>query len=408
MSKRFLIILIVILLLIALAGGLFFWLKLKPTNIPPPPTTPPTEDLSGFPVAPPLTNPEPEPTSTPPDLPLPNGNPDQNGSETPSILTRLSATSVSGATLLDGTMVYLEEETGNLFQTTNGQDNKQLTKSVLPTVAKAWWGRTKDTLTLIAQYLNPQGLVTTFRGTYNLKTSTSTEPVDLVGATIPNVSALGVAISPNRERQVSLLTTPSGVTGVITELATGKVQTLFTSSLKNWLVAWPAPTVITLSPRASAGVPGWLYFLNPNTGVLTRVLADQPGLTTLVNPAGSKLIYNRGLGDLRLYSVKDSATTLLTVATLPEKCVWASDAITLYCAVPTNPPPAQYPDTWWSGEVSFNDSFWQVNTETGEAKIILASQTPTLDAINPILDEGGDRLIFIDKLSGQLWSLDLQ
>ena len=411
MSKRFLIILTILVLLLAVVGGLIFWFKW----MAPAPTDPeeaPLGDLSGFPVSDPLTNPEPISTPDPSDpttSPLPPGeDPTPTNPELLGLLTKLSPTSVAGATLLSGAVIYLEKGTGNLYRTTDGRDNQKLTENTLPEVSKVWWGKSKDKLHLIAQYLNPQKAVTTFRGTYSLKTATTSAPIDLVGGEIPNVSALGVALPPNQDQQISLLETPDGVSGVVTEFATGKVRTLFSSHFKNWSIAWPAPTVITLSPRAAAGSPSPLYFLNPNTSTLTRVLADQLGLTSLVNPTGTKLVYSRGLSDLRLYSVKDSATTLLTIATLPEKCVWASDAVTLYCAVPASPLSSQYPDTWWSGEVSFNDSFWQINTETGDAKIILASQTPALDGINLLLDEARGRLIFTDKLSGQLWALDLQ
>ena len=70
---------------------------------------------------------------------------------------------------------------------------------------------------------------------------------------------------------------------------------------------------------------------------------------------------------------------------------------------------AQYPDDWWSGEVTFNDNLWRVNTDTGEAKIIWSNQPGnSFDAINLILDEADKRLIFTDRWSAILWSLDLR
>ncbi|MEK7622189.1 MAG: hypothetical protein AAB415_03340 [Patescibacteria group bacterium] len=422
MNKRFLIFFSLIILTLALIGGIIFWVKINDRNDQPVIPTPAETPLTGFPVSDPNTNPEPapmdgpgEPPTATPDVP-PAITP--TGSAAATVLTKLSPTPVSGAVLLfrtssttPATIIYLEEATGNLFRTeSDGRNNQKLTENSLPRVARAWWGRSRlaksDTLTLIAQYLDHQEAVVTLRGTYNLLATSSAE---LLGNAIPGVAAHGLAIAPAGDRFFALTNTPTGVNGAITETSTGKVRTIFTSHFKNWTVSWPAPAIITLMPRAAAGVSGTLYFLNPTSGVLTRVLAGELGLTTLVNPAGTKVLYARGLSALQIYSPRDNKTTSLTIDTFPEKCVWAKDNVTIYCAVPNDPAEAQYPDQWWSGEVSFNDSFWQVNTDTGEAKIVFANNSAganrRLDAINLILDETGERLIFTDRSTGELWSL---
>ena len=186
-------------------------------------------------------------------------------------------------------------------------------------------------------------------------------------------------------------------------------MTIFTSPLRYWQVSWPAPAIVALAPRAAGELPGTLYFLNPDTGVLARVFDETLGLTTLVNPAGTKVLYGQGLSALKLYSIRDRATKSFIIATLPEKCVWASDSITIYCAAPNLPAAAQYPDDWWSGETTFIDNLWRVNTDTGEARIIWSNRPGnSFDAINLILDEADKRLIFTDRWSATLWSLDLR
>ena len=419
MNKRLLIAISLIVLILALAGGILFLVNRPSKNSPPP--TPVETPLSGFPFSPPVVN-EAPPT---PDVPISPVEIIPINLLPPPInisgLTKLAPTAIAGAVLLPRsssttppTLIYLEESTGNLFRVApEGQNNQPLTINSLPGVAHAWWGiarnKKDDTLVLLAQYLDSREAPATFRGTYNLK-ATTTEPTDLVGAVIPNISAGGIAVSPNRDRFFSLIDTATGVNGTVTDLLTGKIRAIFTSSLKSWTVSWPSATVITLVPRANAETPGALYFLNPETGVLTRILGDKLGLTTLVNQSGTKVLYGQGLGTLTVYSTRAGETRALTIATLPEKCVWASDAVTIYCAVPNSPSRvAQYPDDWWQGEVTFNDSFWQVDTNTGEAKIIFTNNSSgsnnNLDAINLILDEVGKRLIFTDRWSATLWSL---
>ncbi|MFH1170347.1 MAG: hypothetical protein V1704_02210 [Candidatus Vogelbacteria bacterium] len=426
MNKRLLIAISLIVLILALAGGILFLVNRPSKNSPPP--APVETPLSGFPVSPPVVNEAPvDVSSSTPITPINLFPPPINISG----LTKLAPTAVAGAVLLPrvssttpSTLIYLEESTGNLFRVAiDGQNNQQLTINSLPGVARAWWGvarnKKDDTLVLLAQSLNHQQALTTFRGAYNLK-ATSTEPTDLIGAAIPDVSAGGIAVSPNRDRFFSLTNTPTGlpdgkagVSGTVTDLFTGKIRTIFTSRLKSWVVNWPSASIITLVPRASAEAPGTLYFLNPETGVLTRVLGEKFGLTALVNQSGTKVLYGQGLGALAVYSTRDGDTRVLTIATLPEKCVWASDVVTLYCAVPNSPSITnQYPDDWWRGEVAFNDSFWQVDANTGEAKIIFTNNSTggnnNLDAVNLILNETGKQLIFTDRWSATLWSLELR
>jgi len=440
MNKRLLIILSIIVLIIAIAGAIIIWKSTKErTTIPPPSATTP---LSGFPVSAPITNPAPTtteqipiPTTPSPTTTIPMATITANQpTKTSGLLTKLSSVPISGAVLTPrvssttpAVLIYIEENTGNLFRVIpDGQNSQQLTNSALPGVARAWWGIYKNTLTLLAQYPGPQETPVTFRGAYNLKLmnlantgSTTTVPTELMGAAIPRVLAGGIAVSTNHDRFFSLLDTDTGVIGTITELVTGKVKNIFSSPLKSWSVSWPAPNIIALAPRAAAGVPGALYFLNPDTGWLARILGGQSGLTTLANGSGTRILYNQELGDLKLFSTRDGGTRSLTVATLPEKCVWAADTVTVYCAVPNILPVVQsgqttiqYPDDWWSGEAAFNDSFWRINTDTGEGKIVYADGSTgggnRLDAINLILDEIGQRLIFTDRWSAMLWSLDLR
>ncbi len=435
MNKRLLVILSIVVLAIAVAGAIIIWTSVRSRAPLPKAPTPAGAPLSGFPVPPPTTNPPPpappaSPNRDDPPTTIPT-NPETNSTSTSSThnqttsgpLIKLSPTAVSGAVLTPrissttpATLIYIEESTGNLFRVApDGQSNQRLTNSALPGIARSWWGIYKNTVTLLAQYLDNQEAPVTFRGTYKLE---GTVPAELLGGPISKVIAGGIAISPSRDRFFSLLDAGAGVIGTVTELASGKVKNVFTSLFKSWSVSWPAPTIIALIPRAAAGVPGTLYFLNTNTGALTRVLGGPTGLTTLVNQTGARILYNQELGDLKLFSPRDGSTRSLTVTTLPEKCVWASDAVTIYCAVPNTLPsaetgqaPIQYPDSWWSGEATFNDSFWKINTATGEGKIVYTNGATGsgnhLDAINLILDETGQRLIFTDRWSAILWSLDL-
>jgi hypothetical protein len=82
----------------------------------------------------------------------------------------------------------------------------------------------------------------------------------------------------------------------------------------------------------------------------------------------------------------------------------------VYCAVPSQPIKAIYPDDWYKGTISFIDKIWQSNATTGEIKLISSivdTSDRVIDAFNLGLDPKDDFLIFMNKNDLSLWSLDL-
>ena len=78
----------------------------------------------------------------------------------------------------------------------------------------------------------------------------------------------------------------------------------------------------------------------------------------------------------------------------------------IYCGVPNLIPHLDYPDEWYQGIVSFNDSIWKVNISTGEISLLL-EETNT-DIIKPFLSPNEDYFIFINKKDNTLWSFKLK
>lgn len=99
----------------------------------------------------------------------------------------------------------------------------------------------------------------------------------------------------------------------------------------------------------------------------------------------------------------------LNVATFVSKCVWSSDNITVFCAVPTDlPTTAVLPNDYWGGKIQTKDAFFKINTKTGEkTSLISPTKIPTdIDASNLFINAQDNMLIFLNKIDSKLYKLE--
>lgn len=99
----------------------------------------------------------------------------------------------------------------------------------------------------------------------------------------------------------------------------------------------------------------------------------------------------------------------LNVATFVSKCVWSGDNDTIFCAVPNSlPAAAVLPNDYLSGKIQTKDSFFKINTKTGEkTSLINPTKIPTdMDAGNLSINDQNNMLIFLNKLDGKIYKLE--
>jgi len=184
---------------------------------------------------------------------------------------------------------------------------------------------------------------------------------------------------------------------------------IFNSPYTEWLSQWINKQTILLTTKASYKYDGSVYALNISNGGITKVFGNIPGLTTLANKNGSKIIFSRATNngpELGIYDVVNKTSESLFIYTMPEKCVWANDNISIICGVPQSINGVEYPDAWYKGLVSFNDKIVQINTNN-KINVNLYSGGESLDLIKLKLNNYGNILIFINKKDSTLWSLDI-
>ena len=82
----------------------------------------------------------------------------------------------------------------------------------------------------------------------------------------------------------------------------------------------------------------------------------------------------------------------------------------VFCAIPNNIVRGAFPDVWYQGKYSFNDSFVKINTNDLTYSELMAANSETeinIDAIDLQLSPSEDYLMFTNKNNLILWSLDI-
>ena len=238
-------------------------------------------------------------------------------------------------------------------------------------------------------------------------TAKNSGPVTLSGSLLQS-NILRGAVSPDGSQVFFLEPGSTGVLGIVSNIDGSNQKQVFKSPLTEWMPQWVNKTTIAMTTLASTNADGYLYFLNPTTGNFQKILGPIRGLTTLVDPTGTTVLYSQSTDtgfSTKLYTLATGATQNLTVITLPAKCTWESSS-NIICGVPQSIPKGQYPDNWYQGTVSFGDDIWSVNVPTASATDIF-SPSQQFDMIKPQMSPDDQYFYFINKIDGTLWSYRL-
>ncbi len=393
MNKKTIIILSTVLILFLVAGGVFWLISEKSST---------KKELG-------VTPSFPSGEATGP------GNGGSSGGIFPSgqketALIELSDSPVSGAAFFKGvatsTVRYAEKSTGHIYEITpNGKNRQRLSNTTILKVFNLSWSPNADKL--VMRYFDSDegsfGAVKTFSATLNPLTNS------LEGVFLPRAT-LAVATSPSEDKIFYLIDSGKTASGIISDFKNKNKRAVFPLPYSDFNVSWPSKGIISLLSKPSAFAGGVLYFLNPRIEKLEKIIGGVKGLTALISPNGKKVIYSqtdrKGL-KTKILNVSDRATADFYARTFPEKCAWSGkDEDIIYCAVPFSLPSADYPDDWYKGKVSFNDSIAKIDIATGETKVLLSG--PGFDIIKPFLSPDNKYFIFVNKKDNTLWSLKIE
>lgn len=318
-------------------------------------------------------------------------------------LIQLTKSAISGAGLSSTTIRYVEKSTGHIFEINpDGSEKNRISNTTILKSFESLFSYSGERL--VIRYLEDSGdyfNVSNFSGTFS---TTSLE-----GIFLPS-GIKTIAVSPEEEKIFYLISSGGSYQGILADFENKKQQEILSFSFGEFNLNWPAKNIIALLTKPSNNIEGYLYFLDAKTKSFNKILGNIKGLTAVVSPDAGKIIYSQSAGGkitTKIFDVKSKETNNFNFNTMPEKCVWSrNDKNIVYCAVPILISPASYPDDWYQGLISFNDSVWQVDLSTGEANVIF--EQSDIDIVSPFLTTDENYLIFTNKKDNTLWSLKLK
>ncbi len=308
----------------------------------------------------------------------------------------------SGIGLSENGVYIVNRATGHIYEhDTSSKQTERVSNTTVPSSQRALVGENGSVL---YQYINTD--YESIESVWGVLNENGVETEFLPN----NISS--VAVSPAGNKYFYLIDRVLDVVGIDYTQTTGNTRNIFNSSYKNWNLQWFSPNQIAFTSAPTANTHGSLYFFSVSSRSFNKILSAD-GLTTLVSPEGSFVLYARtnifGGFDTYLYNVSEDTSQELPITTLPEKCTWFEEE-SLYCAVPEFIQQALYPDDWYKGEFFFNDVFWKVDINSFATDKIMTPQEDVsqfIDGTNLIINEDENYLYFINKRDLSAWGIEL-
>jgi hypothetical protein len=303
---------------------------------------------------------------------------------------------------------YIERATGHIYETSvDSSDVKKISNTTLPKIHEALW--VKDGKHLLARYLKEDGQ--TIRTFYAQISDTSDMDNSIEGTFlddgIKDISILGDKIFYFTKNSL-------GEQGIVANTDGSKKTAVFNSTYADWSEKSDGTKFVTLYSRPSASVLGSTYILNATTGDYSKVAGDMYGMIASANTDGNYVLLSGTRSNAIYTSVMDIVKGIqsnIGVATLVDKCVWSQKEKTVvYCAVPKTAPRGEYPDIWYKGGVSLNDSLWRIDVSSNDTEQVfdpVFEGESEMDMMSLSLNNKEDTLVFINKKDMTAWSYKL-
>lgn len=308
---------------------------------------------------------------------------------------------------------YVAKETGNIYQTFVDQiKEEKFTKTIIPRVYEAFFGNNGESVVL--RYLKLDNTtIQTFLGNLPKETIVDNTIIasELKGSFLPdNISDL--SISNDTSKLFYLINNEDNSIGIVLNLKDNKKTQVIDSAFTEWLSNWNGDKNLHLTTKASAFALGYTYNLDTTKKALNKILGGINGLTTLTSTDGKKILFSDSNLSLNVFNTVTGQSQNLGLRTLAEKCVWNKLNTLIYCAVPKNTTFANFPDSWYQGEISFEDQIWEINLENQNTKLllnpVLLNGGEEVDGIKLSLDKNEDYLLFVNKKDSILWGYNLK
>jgi hypothetical protein len=311
---------------------------------------------------------------------------------------------------------FVDRANGNVYEyipITQTGIATRITNTTIPKIQEVVWSNTGNSL--IYRYLDDTtNAITSFSA--NIKTSTSSDSLGNVTGSFlaSNIKQLATNLTGNKLFGLVDKSDRSGTLGFTANTDGSGKKTVLDSPISYWNISWPKDNVITLTTKPNGSSNGLLFFFNPSTYSMDRILGNFPGMSTVTNNTASLVAYSYTIPNsfsLDVYDVANKISKGLKISTFADKCVWGnSNPRILYCAIPQAIFADTYPDAWYQGTKSFNDNIWKIDIDTGVTTEIYktsSSANENIDGYNFEISADDQYLSFMNKNDLSLWLLKI-
>ncbi len=322
-------------------------------------------------------------------------------------LTEISKTPTAGfgfATVASSSVLrFVERSTGNVIDYDMSEGNlTRVSNTLVPRVYEALVARDGK---IIDRTIDDSGEIQTFSATIQTDAGSSS-PGTLVQNKLPP-GIRSIAFDATGKELAYMLASNGGV-GVRALWDGTKPKQIFSSGISGWQLTWLRDGRIVLVQHPTDGVTGYSYTVQPDGSLLP--LASAAGLTLEPRTSPGAYLYGTSGTALSLFAKISPQTPAvsLPIKTTADKCVWSpGNQLIAFCAVPQRPAGPNFLDASHRGEVHTADSWWRVDASAGSAQILYSPGTAELDALNPMVDDGGTYIAFMNASDKSLWLLRL-
>jgi hypothetical protein len=332
-------------------------------------------------------------------------------------LRKISGEPIAGAIIFNiGTtsvVRFVEKGTGNVYEARSDSNAiTRLTNTTIPKIIRSFW--LPDGSGFLAQtLLIPNEVIeTNFVKLNKNKASSTDESLTPFSTTIGKLPTdiKEITIKPDGSK-IFYYTVNNSSNWFVSNPDGTKASLVMSHPLTEWLPKWIAGDTIIMQSKASSEAVGFVYSFNISSKVLKKVWTEASGLAVNPNAEDSFEIVSSGgsAPQLSLIDNKNITTNVISPNTLAEKCVWLkAKSPSAYCAVPNQIPKGNYPDVWYQGLVSTEDSITSVDLINDVSHTIAnlsALSGQKIDVADMSLSPNETHLIFRNKIDGYLWLL---
>lgn len=311
--------------------------------------------------------------------------------------------------VLKDTIRYIEKTTGNIFDYDPETGvTERVTNTTIPRIQEAYF--TDNGSKVIIRYLKEDNqTIETFLGKVPERRLGGDTTEGSLNGTFLQKNILNLSVSPDTKKIFYQVRSNTNALGTILAVDTDIRSGIFNSSFSEWLPQWSNENTIAMTTQASGFVQGFMYILNPKNSEFTNVFGNIFGLTTNLSPDGKKVLFSKSTDTGIVFGLHDLSSKKnydLGITTLPEKCVWNKQNTYIYCGVPSFLPSGVYPDEWYQGIISTNDSIVAIDP-TGlmesEELLSLDQDGISFEVVSIQISDNEQNLSFINRKDNILW-----